>query len=432
MLKSQSKRGISLLLAGLCVFALTGLGSQVAAKTQLIYWTFIDPAGDTPRGRALRQLIEKFETENPTLKIKVELTGWVKCIDKLIQASAAKKGPDVVRIPLHRARPVLDLDLLAPIDEYITGWTEEEKNDFVYPWRVGFKGGHKYFFSYSTKFTVFQYRQDLLKQAGLVPPRDLYEVAQNAAKLNDENTLGFSFSIARKEKATVLMEGLSALIQTEGGEIIGKDGKAAFDSEAGMRVFRWVYDLYHTYKAIAVDRATISASEEEGLLRAGILAQRIGNCVLVAYAREGEGVGDNLQTIPIPSFDFMLPARPYMMGDTVAIGAYSKHKDEAWKFIEAYLRPDNQLILAKVGHERPGRRSAYDDSWFRTSPEGKEILYWTRYADRLGSPFIQDKNWDLAADMLALAMQQIVIEGKPVEKTIAETAERFNAEVTSK
>ena len=438
MFVSLKKRGTVWLLAGLCILVLASFGSQVEAepeKTELTFWTFIDPAGDTPRGRELRQIINKFETENPTLKIKVELAGWAECTRKLVRAGEAKIGPDIVRVPTHRSTIPLDLGLLAPIDEYITDWSEAEKRDFVFPWEMALRDGHKYIFPYAVKCSMIFYREDKLKQAGLVPARDLDEFARNGAKLNQlPNTIGLGISISSKQNADNFLFQSEVWIRDEGGKgLLDEEGKAAFDSKAALRVFQWYHDLYYKYKAISLDRAgTFTNDSTSSLTRAGILAQTFQGVARLAYMREGEGVGDNLKPMPYPSFHFMLPATTAVAGDAMGIGVFSKYKDQAWKFVEFYLRPDSQMIVARVGNQTPGRKSTYQNSWFYETPEGREKLYIGRYTNR-GFPFVFQKDHVKAAVMLARTLEDIVIKGKAREKIgelVAETARRFNAEVT--
>ena len=46
------------------------------AEKALELWTFIDPAGDSPRSKALAQIIQTFEEKTPDVKIKPTVFAW--------------------------------------------------------------------------------------------------------------------------------------------------------------------------------------------------------------------------------------------------------------------------------------------------------------------------------------------------------------------
>ena len=54
----------------------SGGASTVDGEQVVRMWTFLDPEADNGRSKALKQMIETFESENPGIKIVVETQDW--------------------------------------------------------------------------------------------------------------------------------------------------------------------------------------------------------------------------------------------------------------------------------------------------------------------------------------------------------------------
>lgn len=80
-----------------------GLGSLALANsakaqgtTTLRMWTFLNPAGNAPRERALRDIIAEFEAANPGSRVVVETQAWDQMTPKFLAAARTGGAPDVV------------------------------------------------------------------------------------------------------------------------------------------------------------------------------------------------------------------------------------------------------------------------------------------------------------------------------------------------
>ena len=100
-----------ILMAAVLSVLLCGLAH---AEKSLALWTFIDPGGDNPRSKALAQIIQTFETQNPGVKIKPTIFAWNQINLAFMKAGLAGKVPDVTMLNSGRIQRVVAANFLAP------------------------------------------------------------------------------------------------------------------------------------------------------------------------------------------------------------------------------------------------------------------------------------------------------------------------------
>jgi len=97
------------------VFGALLCGHAYADKS-LELWTFIDPAGDNPRSKAVAQIIQTFEAQNPGVKIKPTIFAWNQIGLAFMKAGLAGKVPDVTMLNSGRVQRVVAANFLQPLD----------------------------------------------------------------------------------------------------------------------------------------------------------------------------------------------------------------------------------------------------------------------------------------------------------------------------
>ncbi|MFI5341684.1 MAG: extracellular solute-binding protein, partial [Candidatus Methylomirabilales bacterium] len=146
----------------------------------------------------------------------------------------------------------------------------------------------------------------------------------------------------------------------------------------------------------------------------------------VSAAREAKDIGPMIRTAPVPGFQAGKPSPGMTAGQTVTIGANSKNKDAAWRFIEYFLSAKAQLPFAKAGIV-PVRKSVYVDPFFQT-PEGREITQWRDYIDKYGRVGRYPEDFAKLSELLARAAQDVVLRNVPVKKALDEAAAKYDAQ----
>ena len=75
----------------LLIFVLLCSTLNALAVTEIKFWQFWDPEWIKP-------LIEKFEKENPNIKVSLERLTWTDGFNKIITSLSANQAPDVIEI----------------------------------------------------------------------------------------------------------------------------------------------------------------------------------------------------------------------------------------------------------------------------------------------------------------------------------------------
>jgi multiple sugar transport system substrate-binding protein len=402
--------------------------AQDKKSVTLRYWTFLNPKDPNPRSQAQNQILESFEAKYPHIKILVEIVPWQTTGLQLIQAAQAGKTPDVISMfNLYLAQQVAAKTIL-PLDEYIQGWSSEQQQDFIYPLeQVSFEGRRMAFFR-DLRVRLLWYRKDWLGEAGFGAPRSWEELARAAQTVTTGRRTGFTMAMERsRDKGVQLGQFLISNLWAQGINILDDQGKANFNNEAGARIFQFLYDLVHTYKAMPLSVISVDSDTSLQMIKSGATAMITEGSHRVSTARAGQGVGMNLATTPIPSPEPDKPCPALTTGQVLMMGKDCKNREEAWLFIEHSISPEQQALIGKVAQEMPTRKSSYQDPWFQT-PEAAEMLAWVEYVQKTSRPFIFPEKVEILFDTIAGAAQEVITRRKPIPQALEEAAARWNKE----
>jgi multiple sugar transport system substrate-binding protein len=407
--------------------AVAGCGADSAEDASgpvtIEVWTVIDPESATdPRGAAFKQQVEQFESDHPDIKVNVTLFPFAKVAEELIRAEGTGEGPDVVDvydpvIPMH-----VGAGSLLPITEYVEEWLAQNGDDYIFP-ADPLKGGSDDYhaLAYEMRAQVFWYRADLLDQAGVAVPTSLAEVAQASGELSKlpGGPSGYGFGLSTDLAGSDLIEKYLPLLWGFGGEYIDEEGKAVFNSQAGVDAINW---LVSVKDAGGYGEGALRTNSDDVLagVRAGTVVTTVGGTQRVGAARTGEGVGENLVTMPIPGAEPGSVFPTLVEGWCYGIGANSKHPDEAWEFIKAKLTSESQAISAAAG-VLPILGSSYEGA-------DAELQEWAAYIEEHGRSVNYPVDWSELNTDFDAEVQKMVFQGAPVKETLDAFVERYNAE----
>ena len=155
--------------------------------------------------------------------------------------------------------------ILEPLDPYIAATDPRLRDDFYHPETRVFDGKTFSINVWTNGSAVF-YRKDLFEKAGLKPPRTLDEFVADAKVLtvdaNGDGRIdqwGFAGGTARSQPFA--HRTLFPLIWAQGGNVVGPDGKAVFNSPAGVKAVQWFVDLVKVHKVMPPDIVNLTYDE---------------------------------------------------------------------------------------------------------------------------------------------------------------------------
>lgn len=156
---------IIILIAVSCRHSGTGNESEVT----LTVWQTETDKGANQR---LAEIINRFEEENPGVKVRLESVAWSSLSSKLSVALQARNEPDLAHLEPFMVAQVFSRDMLLPIDDVINNIQQDNKDQiFKSIIDLQYYNGSHYGIAYAVGTTAFAYRKDTADALGLQPPR---------------------------------------------------------------------------------------------------------------------------------------------------------------------------------------------------------------------------------------------------------------------
>ncbi len=315
--------------------------------------------GSPVEQKLLKQVLQDFEAQNPTIKVKYEVISD-QYMDVIKTRLVGEAAPDVFYLDALEAPFLMSQNVLEPLDAYIT--PEFNLADFEPTLLNSFKYQNQIYGlpkDYST-LALF-YNQTAFAAEGLShPPTTWDELRNYSQQLTGKlNRYGFGVSPELARQAYK--------ITAFGGQVVDQNGNAAFASTAALQGLQLVIDQYQKDRTSAQksDVGTNSGSEMFGQSKVSMVIE--GNWA-IPYLQE---------TFPQLKFATAeIPSINNKKGTMVFTVAYvmnkqSQHKAAAWELISyltgkagmqkwtgtGFALPTRKSVAQKLGYDQDPLRS---------------------------------------------------------------------------
>ncbi|MCM2532798.1 sugar ABC transporter substrate-binding protein [Neobacillus pocheonensis] len=223
-----------------------------------------------------------------------------------------------------------------------------------------------YYIPYGVYEKTLFYRKDWFKAAGLEAPKTWDELVNDAIKLTDpsKNRYGYSFRGGAGVSDYIEFMTWSNLGKqiNQKDSYFTKDGHVMFETPEAKQVLDTLVNLYK--KASPPDSISWSYPEMVQGFTSGETALLIQDPEVIATA-EKNMVKGTWDTAPLPKGTPSNVAQQPAGTAGWGIGAFSKHKEEAWKLVSFLSSPEQNLNFAKNNSLIPIYLSAGDDPYFK-------------------------------------------------------------------
>lgn len=431
MNRGITRKAAAIALAGAMAAGLAACGSSTTPTepgepVELEMWTFLDPnTADEPRGLALKDIVESYNAQSDGVTVTVNSINFAKIDAEVIRATASGGGPDIINIYSNQLPTHVDAGTIQPLGDYAQPFLDEIGDDYLFPLDGVTFDGDLMALPWETRAWLLWYRADLLEAAGLEVPQTLDELGSTAAALNGNGMTGLGIGFSDAGLGASFVEKFIPFTWANGGEILD-NGEAVFDSDAGVATLEYFTSL-REQGAFGDEVLTYGPDEVLNGVKAGTIAMAIEGSFRVSAARSGEGIGDNLQTAPIPSTVAGDPMETPVAGQTLAIGANTEHAEAAFDFIQYYLSEESQAKFAAAG-VLPVRASVYDSEAVQSLPNADELITWRDYVLEHGRPNPVSARFNELSDALVKAGQQAVFQGANPQDVLTQAADAYNAQ----
>ncbi|RMF20911.1 MAG: sugar ABC transporter substrate-binding protein [Cyanobacteria bacterium J083] len=343
-------KNLALVLVGLFLSWLISCSSNVGdSRSELQFWTMQLKPQFT---QYFETLITDFEAANPGVKIRWVDIPWKAMESKILTAVSAKTAPDVVNLNPNFASQLAARNAWLNLDEVIPPTTRQEYLPKI--WQASTLNGKSFGIPWYLTTRVTIYNQELLKQANISqPPRTYAELAEVAALISKKTgKYAFFVTFVPGDSGEVL----ESFVQM-GVKLVDEQGKAAFNTPAGLSAFQYWVDLY-----------------QKGLLPPEVLTQGHRHAVELYQAGETAFLSSGAEFLKAiatnaPTIAKVSAASPQITGKTgkknvavmnLIIPKDTKQPETAVKFALYVTNTENQLAFAKAANVLPSTVKAVE------------------------------------------------------------------------
>ncbi len=372
--------------------------------------TYLKPGADTPETRKLVEgMIDRFEKENPNIKVKLEAVGWDNAYQKLVTGFNGNSSPDVFSGGTRWMTAFADMNGLLPLTDMAADKIKE------YPDALQKSSQYKgeiYALPQAFSARALIYRSDLIKE----PPKTWDELVATAKKVQEENDGMYGFAISGAAHVSTTTQYFNYLLQN-GGQVFDKDGNVTLNSKEGVEALEFYRDLYTKEKVVPnpveYNRELLPVLFKEG---------KIAMYVIGPWGKSLMGVDpDNKET---PYKTALLPKGKKManilVSDSNYISAKTDHPDEAYKFVEFMSSLDEQTKLDKANGSLPMLKEEAKDSFFKEDPYFSTFVDMIQYGEPQPAPAV----WEPFQDVITTAVQR-ALDGEDPQKVLDDAAKEI-------
>jgi len=315
-------------------------------------------AGDP---EAFEGLIEKFEEQNPDIKVKGEVLPSLSDEQHqfyVINLEGKSSdfdvfAMDVIWVPeFARAGWLRDVSNILP--------TDKRAAFFKAPIEAAVFQGKIYAAPWYIDAGVLYYRKDLLEKYGFTPPETWEDLVYIASEITRRVPGLYGFIWQGKQYEGLVCNALEYM-HSHGGDIL-KDGRIVFDSIDNRQALEFMEDLIYKYRVTPELVTTAVEETTRHIFGTGkAIFMRNWPYAWNIFERDGSIVKGKVGVSLLPSFPGY-QSSPTLGGWHLGINKYSDHPKEAERFIEFMTSYEAQKTLSLTVGYKPTRRKLYRDS----------------------------------------------------------------------
>jgi len=327
---------------------------NASAKTEIewLQWFAAENTRDFYEG-----LVDEFEAANPGISVKLVTQPFGKVRESIVTDSAIGVGSDVLGLNMHWNTGFLKSDILEPLDAYMSKGSNSFKTENLVQAPIGKINGKTWMVPLNAFPFVMHVNMDLVKKAGFSkPPSSWSELKEQAVAISNlgDGISGIGMPLSSQPPSNGPILTFLPLLYSNGGRIM--DGTSPnFDNAKVVETLNFINDL-KTAGAMApgfasrtggVDLEEFIAGRSGFLISPGVHAS--------AVATRNPDLNYDLVRVPTNGVNAYR-----VHGWELGIASKSKHKEEAWKFIDFLLSKEVNAKVAKASRALPGNLDSLD------------------------------------------------------------------------
>ncbi|ALC91504.1 sugar ABC transporter substrate-binding protein [Bacillus sp. FJAT-18017] len=318
---------------------------------------------DDAQAKSYEPVIEKFEAANPGVKVKMQVTPWDQYWTKLETAATGSVLPDVFWMNGPNFVKYASNGILLPLDDLIKD-SKVDLNNFPESMNTLYNyDGKQYGIPKDIATTALFYNKKLFDEAGVKYPdntwdwNDMIEAAKKLTNV-DKDVYGIAAKLNNQSN-------YYNTIYQAGGKVISDDlKKSHFDDAGTIEGLKFWTDLIHVHK-VSPTLETMTDNEPRSLFESEKVAMLWDGSWMAGPFAANETLKGNVDVAELPQGK---QRATIVHGLSHAISANTKHKEEAWKFLEYLGSEEANQLFSESGAFTPAYEGT-EEAWVKSIPE---------------------------------------------------------------
>ena len=194
-------------------------------------------------GPIMKQLVDKFNSEHPNIKVTMNTQQWADYYAKLPSAVTAGKGPEVAIMHVDSVATNAARRVIQPLDDVAEALKLSEADFAPVPWNAGIYNDQRYAIPLDVHPLGFYYNKAVMEKAGLDPEKPPTTADEYMSALDTLKSKNIEGHWATPFPFTGSMT-VQSLLWQFGGNLFSEDASAAtWADEPGVKAMTWFTDL---------------------------------------------------------------------------------------------------------------------------------------------------------------------------------------------
>ncbi|MBI4313236.1 MAG: extracellular solute-binding protein [Candidatus Omnitrophica bacterium] len=366
----------------------------------------------------MRALLDKFESQNPGIRVNLQQLSWDYGLDKVITSVAAGNAPDVCDLgtdwlPKFSSTGVLlDItDEMVPLKEHYLLWEPVTYRGRIYgaPWLAGTR--------------ILFYNRDLFDKAGLdpdKPPKTWAELKDAAARIQGMEPGIYGFGIFVGEPYAPWQQFLP-FGWGNGADVLSADmTRCTLDDPAMIEAMEY----YKSLKPHSIVERQPEVNQLFANGKIGIQISGAWNFALIPRMNPTLNFGVGL--LPKPAHNRGTPAS-FAGGQDLVVFKSSKHPREAIQLIKFLMAEENAMeIVRSQRNVVPAAKAAMRNEYYQSHPEQK--IFFEQVTHAVAPP--NHPKWVEMQEHVTRAIEEVILNNQEPLKAFAAAKRRIEAIVT--
>jgi multiple sugar transport system substrate-binding protein len=379
-----------------------------AAAGEVVWWT---PNFNEARAR---ELVTKFEAENPGITVKLEITTSDGLPQRVLTALQSGAAPDIIDVQHGWVNGYAQNDLVLPLDDVL-----EDRDDYV-PAALDYVtwDGKLWGMPYRIETHAVIFNKGDFEAAGLdpaAPPETWTAPVDTATKLTHDGKSGFAIT-DRGEVGNTIFRSLPFIWMNGGGIISDDMTKATVNEPAAVEAVTFYTDFFKNGLSPASTLENDGTANRRLFIAGTVSMYQSGQFDVASIRNENPNIDIGVMKIPHPEGK---ETAAILGGWSFVVPKDAGNPDEAKKVVQWLAKSDNQGALTDTF---PARTSAMALPRFDDPILGvfKEMLPY-------GRPVPAEKNWVQIGQAYFDGIQRILLGDEDPQTAMDGAAEEIQA-----